>query len=117
MTPNYDSASVDAACLAAEAAGGRGIVMIDTSHANSGKKPENQPLVAKDIAAQIAGGEDRIMGLLIESNLVAGRQDLDATPLIYGQSVTDGCIDWDTSVEVLQHLADAVATRRGRRSS
>jgi len=111
-TPNYDSASVDAACKLAEASGVPGTVMIDTSHANSGKKPENQPLVAQDIAAQIAGGEHRIIGLLIESNLVAGRQDLDATPLTYGQSVTDGCIDWDTSVEVLQNLADAVGERR-----
>ena len=86
--------------------------MIDTSHANSGKKPENQPLVAADIAAQIAGGEHRIIGILIESNLVGGRQDLGATPLTYGQSVTDGCIDWDTSVEVLKNLAEAVTARR-----
>ncbi len=117
VTPNYDSASVDTACRAAEASGLRGMVMIDTSHANSRKKPENQPLVAEDIAAQIAGGEDRIMGLLIESNLVGGRQDLDARPLTYGQSVTDGCIDWGTSVEILHRLADAVTTRRRLRSS
>lgn len=110
--PNYDAASVDAACRAAEAAGLRGSVMIDTSHANSAKKPENQPLVAADIAGQIAGGEQRILGLLIESNLIAGRQDLDAKPLKYGQSVTDGCIDWATSVEVLYGLADAVSGRR-----
>ena len=110
--PNYDAASVDAACKAAQAAGIRGIVMIDTSHANSGKKPENQPRVAKDIATQIAGGERRILGLLIESNLVAGRQDQDAKPLTYGQSITDGCIDWDSSVAVLRGLADAVTARR-----
>ncbi|NIA70540.1 3-deoxy-7-phosphoheptulonate synthase [Pelagibius litoralis] len=112
VRPNFDSASVDAACRTAEASGLRGMAMIDTSHANSAKKPENQPMVAEDVAAQIAGGEDRIIGLLIESNLVAGRQDLDARPLTYGQSVTDGCIDWDTSVGVLRGLADAVAARR-----
>lgn len=110
--PNYDAASVDAACQAAEAAGLRGIVMVDTSHANSAKKPENQPLVAADIAGQIAGGEQRILGLLIESHLVAGRQDLEAKPLKYGQSVTDGCIDWATTVGVLYDLAEAVAGRR-----
>lgn len=110
--PNYDAASVEAACRAAEASGLRGHVMIDTSHANSGKKPENQPLVAADVADQIAAGDGRITGLLIESNLVAGRQDLNARPLTYGQSVTDGCIDWDTSVRVLENLADAVAARR-----
>lgn len=112
VRPNYDAASVEAACRAAEASGLRSNVMIDTSHANSGKKPENQPLVAADVAAQIGGGDRRITGLLIESNLVAGRQNLDAKPLTYGQSVTDGCIDWDTSVEVLEGLADAVALRR-----
>ncbi len=110
--PNYDAASVDAACQAAEAAGLRGAVMIDTSHANSKKKPENQPLVAADIAGQIAGGERRILGLLIESNLVAGRQDLGSCPLTYGQSVTDGCIDWATTVGVLYDLAEAVTGRR-----
>ncbi|TQV80594.1 3-deoxy-7-phosphoheptulonate synthase [Denitrobaculum tricleocarpae] len=110
--PNYDAGSVDAACRAAEAAGQRGVVMIDTSHANSAKKPENQPLVAADIADQIAGGERRILGLLIESHLVAGRQDLTNKPLKYGQSVTDGCIDWATTIDVLYGLAEAVSGRR-----
>ena len=91
--------------------------MIDASHANSGKKPENQPLVAADIARQIAGGEQRIMGVMIESNLVAGRQDVvPGKPLTYGQSITDGCIDWDTTVPALNVLADAVATRRNAQS-
>jgi 3-deoxy-7-phosphoheptulonate synthase len=112
LVPNYDAASVDAACAALEAAGLRGNLMIDTSHANSRKKPENQPLVAADIAGRIAAGEKRITGLLIESNLVAGRQNIDAAPLTYGQSVTDGCIDWMTSLEVLRGLAGAVAARR-----
>ena len=88
-------------------------MMIDASHANSGKKPENQPLVIADIARQISGGEQRIVGVMIESNLVAGRQDVvPGTALTYGQSITDGCIDWDTTVPALNLLADAVAARR-----
>ena len=90
--------------------------MIDTSHANSNKKPENQPLVVTDIARQLAGGEARIMGVMIESNLVAGRQDVvSGARLTYGQSITDGCIDWDTTVQALHDLADAVTARRGVR--
>ena len=88
--------------------------MIDTSHANSSKKPENQPLVAADIARQISGGEARITGVMMESNLVAGRQDVvPGKPLVYGQSITDGCIDWETTVQALNGLADAVQARRG----
>ena len=87
--------------------------MIDASHANSCKKPENQPLVVADIARQISAGEQRIMGVMIESNLVAGRQDVvPGKPLTYGQSITDGCIDWDTTVSALHLLADAVGARR-----
>ena len=87
--------------------------MIDTSHANSSKKPENQPLVVADIARQVAGGERRIMGVMIESHLVAGRQDVQpGKPLVYGQSITDGCIDWQTTVPALDRLAEAVAARR-----
>jgi 3-deoxy-7-phosphoheptulonate synthase len=111
--PNYDAASVEAACAALEKAGLRPGVMIDTSHANSGKNPDNQPKVAADIAAQIAAGENRIVGVMIESNLVGGRQDLEkGKDLVYGQSITDGCIDWDTSVAVLEKLAAAVRARR-----
>ncbi len=87
--------------------------MIDASHANSGKKPENQPKVVADIARQVGDGERRIIGVMIESNLVAGRQDLVAdAPLTYGQSITDGCIGWDTTVAVLERLAQAVGERR-----
>ncbi|MET0676463.1 MAG: 3-deoxy-7-phosphoheptulonate synthase, partial [Bradyrhizobium sp.] len=115
--PNYDHASVEAACHELVRAGVAPRVMIDTSHANSSKKPENQPLVAADIAGQIAAGETRISGVMIESNLVAGRQDVvPGKPLTYGQSITDGCIDWDTTVSVLNVLADAVETRRGAQS-
>ena len=88
--------------------------MIDASHANSSKKPENQPLVLADIGHQLAAGERRIIGVMIESNLVAGRQDLvPGQALVYGQSITDGCIDWDTTVTALRDLADAVTARRG----
>jgi 3-deoxy-7-phosphoheptulonate synthase len=114
-TPNYDAANVELACAAISASGLSPRVMIDASHANSGKRPENQPLVVADIAAQIEAGERRISGVMIESHLVAGRQDL--TPgcaLVYGQSITDGCLGWDDSVAVLERLAAAVRARRLR---
>jgi 3-deoxy-7-phosphoheptulonate synthase len=111
--PNYDAASVDAASVELSRSGVAPRIMIDTSHANSSKKPENQPLVAADIARQIAGGEARITGAMMESNLVAGRQDVvPGKPLIYGQSITDGCIDWEATVQALNVLADAVEARR-----
>ncbi|MEZ5658806.1 MAG: 3-deoxy-7-phosphoheptulonate synthase [Burkholderiaceae bacterium] len=110
--PNYDAASVNAACAEASAVGLPCRLMIDASHGNSRKKPENQPAVVADIAAQLAAGERRIFGVMVESHLVAGRQDLGAGELVYGQSVTDGCIGWDDSVTVLDTLAQAVAQRR-----
>ncbi len=111
--PNHDAASVDAACTAIAAAGLAPLVMIDASHANSGKKPENQPRVVDEIAAQLEAGEWRIGGVMVESHLVAGRQDLvEGRPLTYGQSITDGCIGWDSSVAVLERLARAVEARR-----
>ncbi len=112
--PNYDAASVNEACTAIAKAGLKPRVMIDASHGNSRKRPENQPLVIEDIAAQIARGEQRICGVMIESNLVAGRQDLvPGKSLTHGQSITDACIDWPTSVQLLERLARAVAARRG----
>ena len=111
--PNYDADSVEAASRAAEKAGVEAAIMIDASHANSAKKPENQPLVLADIGAQLAAGDRRIIGVMIESNLVAGRQDLvPGRNLVYGQSITDGCIDWDTTVTTLEALAEAVTQRR-----
>jgi 3-deoxy-7-phosphoheptulonate synthase len=111
--PNYDAASVEAASAELARGGVAPRIMIDTSHANSSKKPENQPKVAADIARQLSDGETRIMGVMIESNLVAGRQDvLPGVTLTYGQSITDGCIDWTTTVQVLNVLADAVTARR-----
>jgi 3-deoxy-7-phosphoheptulonate synthase len=113
--PNYDAASVDAAAKTMRAAGLTPAVMIDASHANSAKDPERQPLVMKDVAWQIATGEERIVGVMIESHLVGGSQPLIAgRPLTYGQSITDGCIDWNTSAAVLDDLADAVTARRRR---
>ena len=111
--PNFDAASVQAVCDEMAKAGLAQRVMIDASHSNSLKKPENQPAVCADVGSQIAQGETRVMGLMIESHLVAGRQDLVAgQPLVYGQSVTDGCIDWDSSVKVLEALAESVCERR-----
>jgi len=111
--PNYDAASIASVCATITGAGLRPQVMIDVSHGNSSKRPENQPGVVDDIARQIEGGERRIVGVMVESHLVGGRQDL--TPggrLVYGQSITDGCIDWATSVGVLERLASAVERRR-----
>ena len=111
-TPNYDAASVDAACAAIGDAGLRAQVMIDASHANSGKDPLNQPRVVEDIAVRIAAGERRIVGVMVESHLYGGRQSLQAgQPLRYGQSITDACIDWECSVQVLHRLAQAVRER------
>lgn len=111
--PNYDAASVDAACKAVEAAGLAPKIMIDASHGNSSKKAENQMPVCAEVGNNIAGGNDRIIGVMIESNLVGGRQDhVPGKPLVYGQSVTDACIGWDESSKLLRNLADSVKQRR-----
>ena len=88
-------------------------IMIDCSHANSGKDYRRQPAVCRDVAAQIAEGNRNIMGVMLESNLVEGAQKLEAgKPLVYGQSITDGCIDWAQTQELLKDLAAAVRARR-----
>jgi len=111
--PNYDAASVEAACKDIAANGLASRLMIDASHANSSKKPENQVPVCADIGRQIAGGDTRIVGVMIESHLVGGRQDLvPGKELTYGQSVTDGCVGWEDSVGILEGLAQAVRERR-----
>jgi len=116
--PNYDAASVEAASAELHRAGVGLRIMIDASHANSNKKPENQPKVAADVASQVASGDPRIIGAMIESNLVAGRQDvLPGVTLTYGQSITDGCIDFATTEQILHRLADAVAARRKTKRS
>jgi 3-deoxy-7-phosphoheptulonate synthase len=113
VTPNYDSASVASVCREIAAAGLAQRLMIDASHANSGKKPERQVPVCQDIAGQIRGGEERIVGVMVESHLVAGRQDLvSGKELVYGQSITDACIGWEDTVRVLDLLAGAVRERR-----
>jgi 3-deoxy-7-phosphoheptulonate synthase len=115
--PNYDAASVDAACKDLGAAGLGQKVVIDLSHANSSKQFERQIEAGRDVAGQIAAADDRIVGVMAESHLVAGRQDLVAgKALVYGQSITDGCIGWDDTKHLLQALADAVRQRRLTRS-
>ncbi|MDH5343259.1 MAG: 3-deoxy-7-phosphoheptulonate synthase AroG [Gammaproteobacteria bacterium] len=112
-TPNYDAASVDAAGRSLAEAGIPARLMIDFSHGNSSKKPEKQVDVGHDVARQISGGDDRIFGVMVESHLKAGRQDLvPGKPLAYGVSITDGCIGWDESRALLETLADAVRKRR-----
>jgi len=115
--PNYDAASVEATCTEMASAGLMQRLMIDASHANSGKRPENQTQVCADLGAQVANGEERIFGVMVESHLVSGRQDLVVgKPLTYGQSITDGCLGWEQSVHVLEGLAKSVQMRRVRRT-
>jgi 3-deoxy-7-phosphoheptulonate synthase len=111
--PNYAAADVDAACALLKGAGLREQLMIDVSHANSSKQYLRQIAVAAEVAQQIAAGEQRIIGIMIESHLNEGRQDIvPGTPLQYGVSVTDACISWAQTVPVLQDLAAAVRARR-----
>ncbi|WP_040854676.1 3-deoxy-7-phosphoheptulonate synthase [Thiorhodovibrio frisius] len=113
--PNYDTESVKIAADAIIESGIAPKIMIDFSHANSRKKPENQVQVCNDVARQIARGNQHIMGTMIESHLVGGRQDLTATQdLVYGQSITDGCVSWDQTSPMLHELAKAVEKRRAQ---
>ena len=116
--PNFDAASVQAASEVLTKAGLPARLMIDASHANSGKNPDNQPAVIDDIARQVEGGDGRIIGVMVESHLVGGRQDLvEGRIPTYGQSITDGCLDWERSVGVLERLAQAVRVRRAHAST
>ena len=111
--PNYDATSVDLACKELGNAGFAQRVMIDLSHSNSQKDYRKQLDVGRNVAAQIANGDDRLFGVMIESHLKAGRQDhVAGKELIYGQSITDACIGWEESVPLLQGFADAVQQRR-----
>jgi 3-deoxy-7-phosphoheptulonate synthase len=111
--PNYTSATVADALAKLRTAGLPERVVVDASHDNSAKDHSRQPPVVADVAEQIAAGNRAIAGMMLESFLVAGRQDLDPeSPLTYGQSITDACMDWDTTVLVLEELAAAVRTRR-----
>jgi 3-deoxy-7-phosphoheptulonate synthase len=111
--PNYDAASVERVCKELGAAGLAARVMIDCSHANSSKQYKRQIEVARNVAQQLASGEDRVFGVMVESHLKEGRQDLmPGKPLEYGKSITDACIGWEDSVAVLDLLAEAVRLRR-----
>jgi 3-deoxy-7-phosphoheptulonate synthase len=111
--PNYDALTVRKTVTALRDADLKPRLMLDTSHGNSEKNHARQPLVAREIAAQVAGGERGIFGVMMESFLVEGRQDLaDRAALVYGQSVTDPCLSWDQTVPVLHELAEAVRARR-----
>ncbi len=111
--PNYDSESIRQAAEQLQKNGQRPIVMVDCSHANSNKDYRRQADVCRDIARQISKGETRIIGVMMESNLVEGRQDVvKGQKLTYGQSITDACIAWETTEVLLKELADAVKQRR-----
>jgi len=111
--PNYDAASIERVAGELQQAKLPPKIMVDFSHANSGKKHERQVDVARDVAAQISGGESRIFGVMLESHLVAGRQDVvPGRKLVYGQSITDACLGWDETEPVLRDLARAIAARR-----
>jgi 3-deoxy-7-phosphoheptulonate synthase len=111
--PNYSAQHVEAACRDSHAAGLACRLMIDASHGNSQKNAANQRAVVEDVAAQLERGEKRIFGMMIESHLVGGRQDLVAgRELTYGQSITDACMGWEDSVPLLDRLAVAIRQRR-----
>jgi 3-deoxy-7-phosphoheptulonate synthase len=112
--PNHGTADVDAACAMLKTSGLREQVMVDLSHANSSKQHRRQIEVAEDIATRIAAGDQRITGVMIESHLEEGRQDLVAgQPLKHGVSITDACIGFAQTEPVLRRLAEAVRARRG----
>ena len=119
-TPNYDESSVTAACKELAAAKLPATLMVDCSHANSSKQHEKQLDVARDIAGQVSGGSQQVFGLMVESHLNPGAQKFtpgkdDASALEYGKSITDACLSWDDSLEVLETLSAAVLARRARK--
>jgi 3-deoxy-7-phosphoheptulonate synthase len=114
--PNYDAVNVEMVAEGLEVAGLRQNIMIDFSHANCLKQYQRQLVVGEDVGAQIAGGDKRIMGVMMESHLKAGRQDvIPGKELLYGQSITDGCLGWDDTHQLLRDLASAVQKRRAVR--
>lgn len=119
-TPNYDAASVTAACKELEASKLPATLMVDCSHANSSKQHEKQVDVARDIAGQVAGGSHHVFGLMVESHLNSGAQKFtpgkdDAQALEYGKSITDACLGWSHSLDVLESLSAAVLARRAKK--
>ena len=114
--PNYHAEDIEQTAKSLVRAGLPPRMMVDCSHGNSGKDHTRQPGVARDIAAQIVEGSRHVFGVMVESHLVAGRQDVRAgQPLVYGQSVTDACLGWDDTLPVLDDLAKAVRARREKR--
>jgi len=111
---NYSAEAVRAAVKSLAECGLPPFVMVDCSHANSGKDPERQVAVAAELASRIAAGDRSVAAVMIESNLVGGAQDYQARPLVYGRSVTDACLSWEKTLPVLSRLADAVEQRRSR---
>ncbi|MBS1196768.1 MAG: 3-deoxy-7-phosphoheptulonate synthase [Proteobacteria bacterium] len=117
-TPNYEAAAVEAACREIAGAGLAARLMVDFSHGNSSKQFKKQLDVCADVSRQLAAGEDRIIGVMVESHLVEGRQDLvPGKPLEYGKSITDACINWEDSLVLLDQLAAAVRARRLQKAS
>jgi 3-deoxy-7-phosphoheptulonate synthase len=115
--PNYAAADVaEAVALLKQYELPTGL-MVDCSHANSGKDPERQPMVVAELAAQIAAGERALAAVMLESNLLGGAQDYQAKPLVYGRSITDGCLSWEKTLPLFTQLASAVQKRRGKISN
>lgn len=113
--PNYDPASIDGAAKMMEGANLTPNVMVDLSHANSAKRHQRQMTVGRDVSEQVGGGDKRIVGVMVESHLVAGRQDIKpGVEPIYGQSITDACIGWDDTESLLGELASAARARRAQ---
>jgi 3-deoxy-7-phosphoheptulonate synthase len=111
--PNYDAANINITAKSLAESGIAARIMIDCSHGNSGKDPAKQVAVGHEVAAQIAAGDERIFGVMVESHLKAGRQDLiPGKQLVYGQSITDACVGWEDSRALIDALADAVRRRR-----
>ena len=112
-SPNYDAENISVAAKNLAEAGIPARIMIDCSHGNSGKEPQKQVAVGHEVAAQIVAGDERIFGVMVESHLKAGRQDLiPGKQLVYGQSITDACVGWEDSRALIEVLADAVRKRR-----
>jgi 3-deoxy-7-phosphoheptulonate synthase len=111
--PNFDAASIVKAVALLEKAGAPPVVLVDCSHANSGKKHDRQPAVAAELAAQVTAGQRAIIGVMLESHLTGGTQNVQpGVPLTYGQSITDACLAFDDTVPVLESLAASVRARR-----
>jgi len=112
--PNFSAADVRTATALLEKNDLPPYLMVDCSHANSGRNPEFQPAVAADLATQIAAGERAISAVMIESNLLGGAQDYQSRPLVHGRSITDACLAWEQTLPMLAQLAEAVQARRKR---